>query len=374
MNYEHIDFNEWRHFDDRASDDRCVGPAPAVEIQGRCANCWGPVAGRKDKDGHWIRIECQLCGSSVEGKDAEREAERMQVEAVNNMPHARVGSGSTYGKEARFVLKILPDMDRDKAQFEQRLATRRKAKPKKNWLGRSDFPKGTPGYLYAQACALMSGLANFPREMSAIALSDFDFGEPTLGVEASSTDTPLRVSAVVPVSHRKPSDAALMARMGTCMVAGMTAAFACEVGMKAILMTRLDEAEKTHDLLKLHDALPVDSRERIEADFSEIASVLRDHRHTFDRWRYFEASVSEDAMAALVNTDRVWELGKAARVILDECALVGLTYKIRVNSEFDVATDPGDVSISQRIGLSVEGGEDAIPWDGVLAAGRSGSA
>ena len=79
-------------------------------------------------------------------------------------------------------------------------------------------------------------------------------------------------------------------------------------------------------------------------------------------------------MAALVNTERVWGLGKAARVILDECAVAGLTYEIRVNSEFDVATDPGDVSISQRIDLSVEGGEAAIPWDGVLTAGRSGTA
>ena len=254
MDYEHIDFNKWRHFDDRASDDRSVGPARAVETKGRCANCWGPVAGRKDRDGHWIRIECQLCRSSVEGKDAEREAERMQVEADDNMPSARVGRGSKYGKEAKFVLKILPDMDRDKAQFDQRLTARRKAKPKKNWLDRNDFPKGTAGYLYAQACAFMSGLDNFPREMSAIALSDFDFGEPQiLGIEASSADTSLRASAVVPTSHRKPSDSDLMARMGTCMVAGMTAAFACEVGMKAILMTRLDEAEKTHDLLKLHD-------------------------------------------------------------------------------------------------------------------------
>ena len=373
MDYEHIDFNKWRHFDDRASDDRSVGPARAVETKGRCANCWGPVAGRKDRDGHWIRIECQLCRSSVEGKDAEREAERMQVEADDNMPSARVGRGSKYGKEAKFVLKILPDMDRDKAQFDQRLTARRKAKPKKNWLDRNDFPKGTAGYLYAQACAFMSGLDNFPREMSAIALSDFDFGEPQiLGIEASSADTSLRASAVVPTSHRKPSDSDLMARMGTCMVAGMTAAFACEVGMKAILMTRLDEAEKTHDLLKLHDALPADNRERLAADFSEIAGVLRDHRHTFDRWRYFEASVDKDAMAALVNTDRVWELGKAAGVIFDECAVAGLTYEIRVNSEFDIATDPGDVSISQQIGLSVDGGEAAIPWDSVLTAGRSG--
>ena len=371
MDYESIDFNEWRHFDDRTLDDRTVGPARATETKGRCANCWGKAAGRKNRDGHWIRIECQLCGRSVEGEAAEREAERMHLEAVDNMPSARIGRGSKYDEKARFVLKILPDMDRGQVQFEQRIAARRKAEPKKHCLGRRDCPPGTAGYLYAQACAFLSGLDNLPREMSAIALSDVDFGEARIvGVEVSSADTPLRVSADVPASLRKPSDSALMARMGTSMVAGMTAAFACEIGMKAILMTRLDEAEKTHDLLKLYDALPADSRERLDADFGGIADVLGDNRHTFDKWRYFEASVCEDAIAALVNTDRVWGLGRAARVILDECVVAGLTYEIRVKTEFDVTTDSGDTSMSQRIDLSVVGGEAAIPWDDVLAAGR----
>ena len=156
------------------------------------------------------------------------------------------------------------------------------------------------------------------------------------------------------------------------MVAGMTAAFACELGMKAILMTRLDEAEKTHDLLKLYDALPADSRERLEADFAEIANVLDENRHVFGGRRYFEASGGEDAMAALVNTDRVWGLGRAARMILDECVVAGLTYEIRVETEFDAidaTIDPGDVSISQQIDVSVVGGESAIPWDDVLTAG-----
>ena len=35
-------------------------------------------------------------GRSVEGKDAEREAERMQVEVDDNMPSARVGRSSKY--------------------------------------------------------------------------------------------------------------------------------------------------------------------------------------------------------------------------------------------------------------------------------------
>ena len=161
MENKRVDFNEWGHFEDRTSEDCPVGPARATETEGRCADCWGPVAGRRDRDGHWIRIECQLCGRSVEGKDAEREAARMQVEADGNMPRARVGRGSKYDEAAKFVLKLLPDMDRDQAQFEQRVAASRKTGPPRGWLGRSDFPNGTAGYLYAQACAFMSGLDNF---------------------------------------------------------------------------------------------------------------------------------------------------------------------------------------------------------------------
>ena len=161
MENKRVDFNEWWHFEDRTSEDCRVGPARATETEGRCAGCWGPVAGRRDRDSHWIRIECQLCGRSVEGKDAEREAARMQVEADGNMPRARVGRGSKYDEAAEFVLKILPDMDRDQAQFEQRVAASRKTGPPRGWLGRSDFPNGTAGYLYAQACAFMSGLDNF---------------------------------------------------------------------------------------------------------------------------------------------------------------------------------------------------------------------
>ena len=107
------DFDQWRHFDDRAADDRTPGPARAVEISGRCVDCWGPVTGRKDGDGRWIRIECQLCWRSVDGEDADREAEEMRGKVEANLPRGRVGHGSKYREGASFVLKILPDMDRD---------------------------------------------------------------------------------------------------------------------------------------------------------------------------------------------------------------------------------------------------------------------
>ena len=134
--------------------------------------------------------------------------------------------------------------------------------------------------------------------------------------------------------------------------------------MKAILMTRLDEAEKTHDLLKLYEALPSDSRDRLEADFPEIGAALEHDRDTFGRWRYFEESVAEYAIAALVNTDRVRRLGKAARVIVDECVVVGLTFEVDVDTTFDAVVDRGGKSLSERIHLTVHGGEAAIPWIG----------
>ena len=377
--YQKVDFAELRQFADRSPDDRTVGPARKADIEGRCTNCWGPVTGMKEMDdGDWTRIECRLCGRAVHADDAEREAERMWREAEDNIPGARIGRSAVYHEEAQFILKILPDMDRDKVEFEQRIATARKAKSKSRWLNRRDFPEGTPGYLYAQACALVSGLNNLPREMSAIPLSDFDFGEPRIiDIDTPTSDTPVRDSAVVPVVHRKPPSALMMARMGTAMVGGMTAAFACEVGMKAILMTRRDEAEKTHNLLKLYEALPGDSRERLEADFSEIADILKDNRHSFGQWRYFEESTGGAAMAALVNTERVWGLGKAARVIVDECVVAGLVYEIDVNAHFDITADSvgagvssDDLSISTTIHLQVIGHECAIAWDAVLAAGR----
>ena len=366
-----IGFDQWRHFNDRAPEDRKLGPARAVEISGRCARCWGPVAGRKEENDRWIRIECQLCGLAVNGKEAEREEENMQRESVENLPRARVGLASKYRPEAKFVLKLMPDMDRDKAAFDQRVADQLAAKKKKRWLDRRDLTEWNAGFLYAQAQAFLSGLENLPREMDAIALSDFEFREPRIvDAETSPNEATVRISGRVPIRHRQPSSRALMARMGSAMIGGMTAAFACEVGMKAILMTRLDRAEKTHDLMDLYNALPDDSRNRLEADFAEIAGVMDKNRHLFDKWRYFEKSVAKDAIPALVNTDRVRELGKAARVIVDECVVAGLQYEIHVDPSYQFDTDRGQVSHSQSIDLSVTGHEAAIPWDQVLAVGQ----
>ncbi len=114
----------------------------------------------------------------------------MAREAEDNMAKVRVGRGAVYREDARFVFKILPDMDRDRDWFERRVTAALEAMPKKNHLGRRDLlaPRDAPSghhdddaeyavasFLYGQASALVSGLSALPDEISAIDLRDFDF-------------------------------------------------------------------------------------------------------------------------------------------------------------------------------------------------------
>ena len=363
-------FDEQRRFDDRSAHDGQPGPARLVDVGGRCADCWGSIAGTKEPAGQWHRIECLVCGRVIVGEDAAREADAMRQEADDNMAAARVGQPANYRGDARFVLKLLPDMDRDKAKVDRRIEASLEEGRKRGRLTRHEIPPGTAGYLYAQARALLAGVENLSDGKSAIALSDFEYGTPeVVRIDESADDGTLHVTGKVPVVHRQPSRSELMARMGTALVEGMAGAFACEVGMKAILVTRLDGAAKTHDLLALYRELPDDSRSRLEGDFPEIADVLGHSRETFGRWRYFEQGTGEDAIRALVDTDRLWGLGKAARVIADECVVAGLNYEIDIDTSFEFDWRSGEMSTAQRIHLSLAVGESSVPWEELLQAG-----
>lgn len=179
-----------QEFGDRPPDDEGVGPARAVDIEGRGVGCWGPLLAQVDAGGRWIRLECRLCGRHLCEEDAAGEVERMAREAEDNMAKVRVGRGAVYREDARFVFKILPDMDRDRDWFERRVTAALEAMPKKNHLGRRDLlaPRDAPSghhdddaeyavasFLYGQASALVSGLSALPDEISAIDLRDFDF-------------------------------------------------------------------------------------------------------------------------------------------------------------------------------------------------------
>ena len=196
---------------------------------------------------------------------------------------------------------------------------------KKGALTRSGFPPGAPGYLFLQASILMAGLERVPFEMSVSSLDDFHLKDDG--------------TAVVPVpieeirNDPQYEEYALQQRMGSTMTAAMMGAFACELAMKAISLTTVDEAQKEHDLLLLFDELPDASKARVEADFSDIRRVVEDSRHLFDKWRYFDSNLGRNAMNAMIDKKRSFELGRAARVLLDEAETVGLTYRVKLNTK-----------------------------------------
>ena len=234
------------------------------------------------------------------------------------------------------------------------------------------------GFLYAQARMLVSGLGRLPGDVSAIDLRDFDFGKAQMTYfEDASADEHVQISGTVP--YRRVSREEAMTRMGTTLIAGFAAAFACEVGMKAILITRLDEAKKTHDLWKLYRSLPDDSRARLEGDVPAIGDVINENRHTFGAWRYFEGSALKHAVRGPVNTDRVRGLGQAARVIVDECVVAGLqcdvdsqyTYDVQsvacLDEDFRLRMSSRRPSLSTTVKVEFGGHESAIPWPRIMA-------
>ena len=172
------EINWWVDFDDHHA-----GEAPAAAIKGRCTSCWGRLVGRLNGDGRWVGIECRPCGTSVEGEEASREMERMCQEVIDNLPKVRRCLPAKYREDAKFVLKILPDMERNKAYFNKRIAAKIEEKRMEKWLSRHDFPEGEagPGYLYLQASAFMAGIDRLPREMSVMQNLAWTMATPATG-------------------------------------------------------------------------------------------------------------------------------------------------------------------------------------------------
>ena len=181
----------------------------------------------------------------------------------------------------------------------------------------------------------MSGVERLPRELSVAPVSDFDKYK----------------------NGHKTREYELMKRLGSTMTIAMMSAFACELAMKAIRLTRMDEARKSHDLWQLYRDLPPDSKARIEEDFPEVGSVLKSARHTFDKWRYFEANVGGRGMSAMIDTDRAFALAKAARVLLDEVEMMGLGYSVKVEATRKVTKIDDRQNVHVKHHLSTTGTE-----------------
>ena len=320
------DFDDlWHEMKSIGSGDQMytLGEEGRFRLKGRCRRCWGGLIGKGGGEPAPTAIRCRVCGKLLEGEDAKKEYERMSNEDSSNTFNMIFGGRSKYRLNAIFVHKVFPHIDRQsKEKIAQRIRTATSNGAKHGWLTRSKFPAGSAGFLFLQARALMSGIERLPREFSVARLPDFDMHD-----DGSAT---VYLSKEKLGEHSKTSEYELMKRLGSTMTIAMMSAFACELAMKAIRLTQMDEARKSHDLWQLYRDLAEDSRARIEEDFPEIVSVLESARHTFDKWRYFEANVGGRGMNAMIDTEQAFALAKAARVLLDEAEMMGLGYSVNL--------------------------------------------
>ena len=278
----------------------------------------------------------------------------MTNECMTNLANLPLRWASKYEDKASFVLKLFPVVEREtREQLTRRISANAAKGRKAGWLTRKDFPPGSPGYFFMQAKVLMSGVERLPRDMTAAS-----FGEVDLHVDGSATIR-LPIEEMTEDPQFRSYD--LMQKLGSAMTTALMSAFACELAMKAIRLTRLDEARKQHDLHILYRDLPDDSRIRMEIDYPGIEAVLKKARHSFGRWRYFETNIEGGRISTMADTGLAMALGKAARVIMDEAEVAGLQWTVKLDATENVREHGGISSYNYTHHLRVEGTETSRP-------------
>ena len=208
-----------------------------VRIAGRCKSCWGGLIARRNEAYEWIEIKCRICGTTVEGQNAQKEKEKMLEEGISNLMMMNMGLGSDpkYG-DGFFVGKLFPSIERQTdREIRTRINKRRAEGNKQGKLTRNNFPAGAPGLLFLQAKILIKGVEDLSNlhERSIMKLADFE----------AQDDGSIVVDKIERIREdRKDPEYRMMRRMGCYMSAAMLAAFACELAMKAICLTCKDEA------------------------------------------------------------------------------------------------------------------------------------
>ena len=354
-----VRFIEWCvDFDGKEPAVLKMGLAPEevrAVTKGRCRSCWGRLVGRRDRKTHtFTGIRCRVCGWTLEGEEAEKEFRRMTSESITNMISLPLGWASKYDDEASFVLKLFPVAEREtKEEFIRRISANAAKSGKEGWLTRKDFPPGSPGYLFMQAKLLVSGVERLPRDMTAAPFSEVDLRDD------GSATMRLPIEEMTRDPQYPSSD--VKQKLGSTMTMALMSAFACELAMKAIRLTRLDEARKQHDLLTLYRDLPEDSRTRMEMDYPGIEAILQKARHTFGKWRYFETNIEGGGISTMADTELAMALGKAARVIVDEAEVAGLQGTVKLDATRNMRDRSGITSYKYTHHLKVEGGEASRP-------------
>ena len=330
------------------------GKETKVVLKGRCTRCWGNLLARHDETGRCTRIRCRVCGFAAEGEKAADELLGMQKQTALNLMNLQLGRAPQY-HDGEFVEKIFPLFEAlSKKDFTERVQRRLAERKDRSKLTRHDFPPGSPGLLFIQARILLVGVAALsnPDEIFVGDVPDVRvMDDGTLGMSPSQEGCNDDLDC---------SNNRLWNRIGTTMIEAMSAVFACELAMKAICLACTDEAPKSHDLIELHDSLPETSKERIAADYPQIAETLGAGRHTFGRWRYFEVNVGEAGMRAMLDVPHAHALGKAARVILDEGEMVGLSATIDLKATHNVHIVGDTKNHNLNSNITVKGREAAL--------------
>ena len=347
------------------ADERLAAPI----VVGRCTACWGNVPQPECEGGDVTGIECGLCGSRLAGREAAVEWKEIEQELGRNLPRVGRGRAAKYRPNAKFVAKIIPDMPCDKAGMDARIRAALRLPSREHgvrWLTRHNIPAGEAGYLYLQAKLLAAAAGNLPYETAINRWDEVELAGP-LELRFESPDpTGIHIRAEAEGVSRMPPGT-WAARAGANMMRALTAGFSCEVALKAILMTRNDRARMTHDLRALYDDLPEDSRARLMGDYAAIGDVLRGSREIFGEWRYFENSASlKEATECSMHPERVSDLEKAARVIIDECAMGGLTGELTPTGHAAWTGELGETAaitgFRETMHFRAESGERAIVW------------
>ena len=288
-----------------------------LKTKGRCTRCWGALNAWGDAKGGCTAIRCRVCGAGVSGLTAAEELGRMEAEMASNLHRADLGAVSA-DRTGQFTFKIFPDVDRRSFEQVKSRPESRKQRSRRNWMTRTEFPFGSAGWLVFQARALLAGIEYRAvwDERSFAGFAEFDTGD----------DGSLFVPDT-PASHTElgqSKEGSVLKWMGATMTATMNSAFACELALKAIALTCNDQARKKHDLLVLLNDLPDICRSRMQADHKEMASLFERKRHAYGAWRYFERDAGDGGIKSLVDISAARDLGRAARVLLDEAEVVGL--------------------------------------------------
>ena len=347
----------WAHDLDKVRVVLPRGDGTEVEIatKGRCLKCWGGLTAHGEEE-RWTRVACRVCGSSLEGSAADNERGRMTEEQACNLSRMKYGFGSRY-EEGTFTYKLFPTVESlSREAALERIDERQAHRSRKGFITRADIPLGSAGWFVMQANILLAGVD--PTIYESGSVPDFP---PTEVLEDGS----LRIqhSTNDPRFNTRTRDERVKRRMGATMMATLASALACELAMKAISITSRDEADKTHDLARLYSRLPDASCRRVETDYPNIGQVLERKRHTFDRWRYFEKKVGEQAITALIDGQAARDLSRGARVLLDEARILGLQGGYSMNATRNSRRVEQQVLHRDTINLRLVGSENPPDLD-----------